>query len=124
MLRLALIVLLIPTAARADKTYDSAGGDVTHDCDKDGNPVFNASGSKITITGKCKEIVFNGSSLTATIVSGEKISVNGSGNEVSIEAVGKLTVTGTSNKVTYQKGISGKPKVSTTGLGNKVSQKK
>ena len=125
MKRIVLLLVLAPSLASADKTYNDAGAKITHDCDKDGNAVLNGSASTGTITGKCDKISINGSTANLTITSVAHLSVTGSMNEVTVEAVDKVSVTGTKNTVTWKKGVSvAKPKVSQTGVGNKVKQDK
>ena len=120
-----LLATLVPATASADKVYNDAGGTVTHDCDKDGTAVFNGASITATVTGKCTDVKVNGSSIKATIASVTKLAVTGSSNEVAAEAVDKLTVSGTTNTVSWKKGVTGaKPKVSTSGVGNKVKQEK
>lgn len=76
-----------------------------------GNTVVSISGSAnaLTLTGECKSV-----------------SVTGSSNKVTMDGVGEISVTGTGNNVTWKRalGDAKKPKVSATGVGNKVSKAK
>jgi uncharacterized protein (DUF2345 family) len=120
MKQLALALLLVPSLAVADKTYNDAEAAIRHDCDKQGNATFNGADSKITVVGTCNRVVINGGGITATIANVDRIAINGAENTVALDAVKHVSVTGSSNKVTYK----GKPKVSVTGLDNTVTEKR
>jgi hypothetical protein len=125
MKRIALLLVLVPSLASADKTYNDAGAKIAHDCDKDGNAVLNGAAASGSITGKCDKISITGSTAKLTIASVAKLSVTGSMNEITVDAVDKLSVTGSKNTVSWKKSVSGeKPKISQTGVGNKIKQEK
>ena len=125
MKRIVLLLALVPSLASADKTYNDAGAKIAHDCDKDGNAVLNGAAASGAITGKCDKISITGSTSKLTIASVANLSITGSMNEVTVDAVDKVSVTGTKNTVIWKKGVSlAKPKVSQTGVGNKIKQEK
>jgi hypothetical protein len=70
---------------------------------------INGSDNNITLSGDCKSV-----------------SVTGSTNQVTAEGMGALSVIGSDNTVTWKHalGKAQKPKVSTTGSGNRVSKVK
>src|SRR5688572_6476140 len=116
MRRIVLLLALVPSLASADKVYNDAGAKVAHDCDKDGNAIFNGSAASGAITGKCDKITVNGSTANLTIASVATLTVTGSMNEVTVDAVDRVSITGTKNTVSWKKGVSvAKPKVSQTG---------
>jgi hypothetical protein len=84
------------------------------------------TGQSQTVT--CKkggEVSIEGNSNTYRIV-GEckRVSVSGTSNKVRVESVGRVTVQGVGNVVTWERtlGSAKKPKISTEGVNNKVSQ--
>jgi hypothetical protein len=94
----------------------------------DGNRI-EVTGTDETSTHKCSpgtEVEITGASNTVTLTGECKsVTVNGSSNKVKVEAVGAITVTGSDNAVTWKRGHGkSKPKVSRTGVSNKVSQEK
>ena len=118
-------LLLVPSLALAERDYNDADAKVTHDCANEPSVTINASGGTYTFTGKCSKIVVNGASVKLGVASVEKIAINGASNRVDLGAAGKISVTGSSNEVTWKTGLSGaKPKVSSVGTGNKISQSK
>jgi Protein of unknown function (DUF3060) len=124
-LRLALVLSLCSSAAYAEAEYTESAGTITHDCAKDPEVSISGSSSTFTLTGACTTVSIAGSSNKVTIESSEKVAVTGSTNEVSVDATNKISVLGTSNKVAWKKAIKGKkPKISSTGVGNKVSKAK
>lgn len=111
-----------------DTEVDAQGGETGTVVDSgDGTLEISGSGSKETHRcGPNTEVDISGASNVVTLT-GEckRVSVSGSSNEVKVEAVGSIDVTGTSNNVTWKRGLGkAKPKVSRTGIGNKVSQEK
>jgi len=125
LLSIAALLLLVPSFALAERDYSDANAKVTHDCAKEPSVVINASASTYTFTGKCAKIVVNGASAKLVVESVEKIAINGASNKVDIGAADKISLTGSSNVVTWKTGLSGaKPKVSSVGTGNKISQTK
>jgi hypothetical protein len=124
-LMLALFSLGFSSVAYAEAEYTDADGTVSHDCAKDPEVSISGSSSTYTITGACAMVSVTGSTNKVTIESSEKVAVTGSMNEVNVAATNKISVLGTSNKVAWKKAIKGKkPKISSTGVGNKVSKAK
>ncbi|MBN1208712.1 MAG: DUF3060 domain-containing protein [Myxococcaceae bacterium] len=69
---------------------------------------INGTSHRLTLTGEC-----------------EHVAVHGTSNKVKVEAAATIEVHGTNNAVTWERGVGAeKPKVSRSGLNNKVSQKK
>lgn len=80
----------------------------THACTPGTRVEINGASNNVTLTGECKSVT-----------------VSGSSNTVKVEATRAIIVEGTSNSVTWKRTIGkAKPKVSRTGVGNKVSQEK
>ncbi|HYH97659.1 DUF3060 domain-containing protein [Hyalangium sp.] len=100
---------------RSDDDSDSeinitdAGRKATLACDGNTEVSISGSANDLTFTGECK-----------------RVDVTGSSNKVTLDTVGRIDVTGTSNAVTWKKAAGGKkkPKVSSTGTANKISQAK
>ena len=113
MKKLALVfaLLAVPAIAAADAPdviINDAGQTATVDCGEGGKVIVNGASNVITITGGCA-----------------KVQINGSMNAVAIAAADKINVTGTNNKVTWSKGWTKKaPKISRSGVGNKVGHSK
>jgi hypothetical protein len=126
MKRMALLItLVIPTTTFAGGRSYNAETTITHDCAKEPDVSVNSSAAKATFTGTCDKISLNGSKLSVTIESVRKLSINGASNTVDIGGVDKLAVNGSDNKVSYKKSVEGgKPKVVTTGAGNKITHAK
>ncbi|WP_224372890.1 DUF3060 domain-containing protein [Hyalangium versicolor] len=107
-----------PASERAadEATQDSSGSEVeitgsgrkeTLSCSGTTEVSISGSSNELTITGDCKSV-----------------EVTGSTNKVTLEGVGRIDVTGSSNTVTWKRAVgkAKKPKVSATGIGNKVSK--
>ncbi|MBP9087640.1 MAG: DUF3060 domain-containing protein [Kofleriaceae bacterium] len=123
---LVATLLGLPSLAMADAEYSDSSAVFTHDCSADATVTFSNASSEITVLGECELVSIDGASSKISIVSAKKVAINGASNEVTIDAVGKITVSGSANKVTYAKGL-GKakaPKVSKSGVSNKVSKRK
>jgi len=122
--RLALLLVAVPTLAFAEVSYNEEKS-ATHDCAKDGEVSINSSNGDFTFTGTCERISVNGSMIKVAIEAAKKITINGSKNTVAVDAADRISVNGTSNAVTYKRAIKGaKPKISKTGIGNKVAKVK
>ena len=117
---LIALIALLPATALADRSYNSEQN-VTHDCAKDAKISVNASAGTYTFTGPCDKISVNGSGSTIKVASVAKLAINGSKNTADIDAVDKLSLTGSENTVTYKRGVSGKPKVASLGINNKIT---
>ena len=88
---------------------------------------INGAGTKQTIRcGPKNRVEVNGSGHTLELTGEcERVEVNGMGNTVNVEAAATIEVNGTNNAVTWKRGVGAdKPKVSRTGVNNKVSQAK
>ena len=117
------LLLALPLAAAADRTYVDKGG--THDCAKDPNAMINTGGGTFTFTGPCDKIAVNGGGNKLTIESVKKLAINGSKNAVDVDAADKIAVNGTENTVNYKRGVTEKtPKVAALGANNKLTQVK
>ncbi|MCY1032479.1 DUF3060 domain-containing protein [Corallococcus sp. BB11-1] len=85
-----------------------SGETATHECKPDSTVEITGASNNITLTGECKSVT-----------------VNGSSNVVKVEATRLISVTGMSNTVTWKRGHGkSKPKISRTGMDNKVTQEK
>lgn len=116
-------LLYLTSTALADKTFDVAKGKTSYDCAKDPAVVINASSGAFSLSGACKSVTVNGSSVQLGAEDIDELVVNGSSVKVIVTAVSSITVNGSSNQVAWQKGKSGAaPKVTTLGTGNKVAK--
>lgn len=85
-----------------------SGETATHECTPESTVEITGASNTVTLTGECKSVT-----------------VNGTGNKVKVEATRAISVTGSSNSVTYKRGHGkSKPKISRTGMDNKVTQEK
>ena len=124
MKKLALVLLLVPAIASADKSYN-VGTNVKHDCATDDEVSINVSEAVFTFVGTCKRITVNGAENKLTVDTVKRISINGSENKADISATDEISVNGAENIVTYKKGIKkAKPAVKVRGLQSKVTQVK
>jgi|GEM_PF-3591691 len=105
------------------------GDDDKKDADDDSSSEIDITGAGRKETLACNgttEVSISGSSneLTFTGVC-KSVDVTGSSNKITLDAVERIDVTGTDNTVTWKKAAGGrkKPKVSSTGTDNKVSQR-
>jgi hypothetical protein len=123
---IALAIALVPSIALADRTINDYGVTATIDCAKDPEVSINGAGGTITLTGKCKKISISGGTNTVKIESASHLSVSGADNTVDVGEAEKISVSGASNRVSYKSGLGGKgkPKVSSPGVGNKITQTK
>lgn len=83
------------------------GGNETHRCTPKMNEVeVTGSDNQLTLTGDCKSVT-----------------VSGANNKVKVEAVATIDVAGSGNEVLWKRAVGAKkPKVSRTGVNNKVAQ--
>ena len=82
------------------------GGNATHHCTPKTEVEVTGSDNQVSLTGDCKSI-----------------NVSGATNKVKAEGVATITVSGSDNEVTWKRAVGGKkPKVSRTGVNNKVTQ--
>jgi hypothetical protein len=82
------------------------GANETHRCTPKTEVDVSGSGNEVTLTGECKSVT-----------------VSGADNKVKVEAVAAIEVTGSGNEVTWKRAVGAKkPKVSRTGVNNKVTQ--
>ncbi|QSQ24628.1 DUF3060 domain-containing protein [Pyxidicoccus parkwayensis] len=100
------------TAAAEDDsgTFEVSGMSetATHECTPGTKVEITGASNDVTLTGECKSV-----------------EVSGSGNKVKVEATSSIEVAGTNNNVTWKRGHGkSKPKISRTGVGNKVTQQK
>lgn len=107
-----------------DIAVKDAAGDVT--VAKKGTLEINGSSKKLTAKCEPKTTVkINGSAHVITLT-GEcaRIELSGSSNTVTAEAVGFIEVSGANNSIVYKSGLKKdvKPKIKTSGVGNKVSK--
>ena len=120
---IALLLVLVPAVAHADKVFKKAENE-TWDCATD--PMVKITQDKGTFgfLGECKRITVVGKKNVLSIASATKVVVGGSGNLVQVEEVDTIAVSGKSNQITWGKAKRGeKPKI-TKGRGNSVEQKK
>lgn len=124
-LGLALTLILASTPAFAEADYSDASQTINHDCNSDPQVDISGSSNQITLTGTCTEVEINGASNTVIIEASKKVSVTGANNEVTVTASDRISVTGANNNVVWKKGIKGKrPKISSTGIQNRIKQGK
>ncbi|RKH18264.1 DUF3060 domain-containing protein [Corallococcus praedator] len=96
------------SASEATIDVTGTGETSTHECKPDSTVEITGASNNVTLTGECKSVT-----------------VNGSSNVVKVEATRVIDVTGASNTVTWKRGHGkSKPKVSRTGMGNKITQEK
>lgn len=113
-----------PADKPADKPAPTGGG-VAVDCGKSPKYVINDGAGTYTFSGKCDEISVSGGENKLTIESVKKLAIAGAENTVDVDAADTIAAIGNDNKVTWKKGVSGaKPKVSSVGSGNKITQVK
>jgi hypothetical protein len=110
-----------PPAAAAPPA--SASG--AHDCAKQPEVIINDGDGNLRFVGKCTSILINGGDVTANVESVQAITINGSDNTLTLGTVDKITVNGADNKISYRKSSTGgRPKLSSLGDNNKVTQLK
>jgi hypothetical protein len=108
--------------AADDDDDDRAGA---QDCAKRPTAEIDDGGGNYKFVGMCTKIVVNGGENTLKIESVKELSISGSLNTITVGAVDKIVAPGGENKVTYRKGISGpKPKISSVGINNTITQAK
>ncbi|RKH58048.1 DUF3060 domain-containing protein [Corallococcus llansteffanensis] len=103
------------TAAAQDDAEETASIDVTgsgetatHECTPGSTVEITGASNNVTLTGECKSVT-----------------VSGSNNTVKVEATRAISVTGMANTVTWKRGHGkSKPKISRTGMNNKITQEK
>lgn len=124
MTKLALLLVLVPAIAAADKTYTGGKG-ATWDCKKDPTIYINHGSGKYTFTGDCKSIHINGGKNTLVIASVDALTLSGGKNKVTIGTVDSIKIEGADNQITWKKAKSGdKPTVDGQGANEQVSQAK
>lgn len=122
--RIALVILLAPALAAADKTFTKGAGE-TWDCAKDAVVTIKTSKGTYGFLGECKRITVGGGKNAVSVATVGKLIVNGSDNRVDVEQVDAIVVGGTRNTVTWKKAGSGdKPKITPGSKTNHVEQSK
>ena len=119
---LLLAALLLPTAARADKSLDKGAA---WDCAKD--PVVHIGNGKgtYTFTGTCTTIEVGGGSNTLTIEAVDTLQVGGAKNTITVGTVATIDVGGSGNTITWKKAKSGdKPTMKGQPEKNTITQAK
>lgn len=121
----AVVLMLVPTIARADKVF-STEKTGSWDCSKDPRVIVNKSTGKYTFTGPCQEITINGGHLTIAIEQVGTLTVNGSNSAITADKLDSGSVNGSNNKITWKTsaGAGGKPEVSALGQNNSITQAK
>ena len=105
----------------AGENADAAEG--AHDCGKNPTAAINNGDGNYKFVGPCTRIMVNGGENTVVIESTKELVVSGSTNTVTVGSADRILISGGENKVSYRKGISGaKPKISTSGEGNTITQ--
>ena len=121
---LSLVLILVPSLASADKSFNKTTGNETWDCATD--PVVKITADKGTfgLLGECKRVTVTGKGNVLSVASATKLVVGGSSNFVNIEEVDSIAVSGKNNQVTWTKAKKGdKPKI-TSSKASSVKQKK
>jgi DUF3060 family protein len=119
-----LLLVLAPTLALADKTYQGGKG-ATWNCAKDPTVVINHGKGTYTFKGACTSITVNGGANKLTIEAVDKLTLNGAQNTIDLGEVSAIAIVGAANTITWKKARSGdKPEVTVVGTGNKVDQAK
>lgn len=123
-IRLALVLLLAPGIALADKTFTKGTGE-TWDCAKDAVVTIKTAKGTYGFLGECKRISIAAGKNAVSISSVTKLVVSGSDNVIDVEQVDAIAVNGARNKITWKKGVTvDKPKVTNGSKTNKVDQAK
>ena len=99
-----LAALLVPTAARADKSLDKSGA---WDCAKDPVVHIGNGAGKYTFKGTCTTIDVGGGMNTLTIEAVGTLSVGGAKNTITVGTVDTIDVGGSGNTITWKKAKSG-----------------
>ncbi|MDQ3337353.1 MAG: DUF3060 domain-containing protein [Myxococcota bacterium] len=124
MKKLALLLVLVPFTAAADKNYQSGKGG-TWNCAKDPVVNINHGRGKYTFKGACDAINVNGGQSTLTIESVDTLNVNAAKNTIKIGTVDTINVNGADNTITYKKSKDeGGATVTNVGTGNKIGPAK
>ncbi|MCX5742950.1 MAG: DUF3060 domain-containing protein [Proteobacteria bacterium] len=114
---LGLMLVLAPTLASADQTFnDGRGGTV--DCKKDPAVTINTNSGSYTLKGACTAVSVNGNANKLSIESVAALDVNGNENVIDVASADAITTNGNSNKVTFKKGT---PKIGNLGTDNAIT---
>lgn len=123
---LALVGITVTTgdAVAEEPSYEGSSQNITHNCNAVPSVTFGGSSNTITVTGTCKAVVLQGSSNSLTVEASTKVVIEGSANVAAIVATDVIRITGTGNETTWEKGLKAKkPRVSRSGVNNKVAKK-
>jgi hypothetical protein len=120
----ALLVVLAPAFAYADKTFTGGKG-ATWDCKKDPVVHINHGNGKYTFKGTCTTIDFGGGENTITIEAVDTLVVGSASNTITVGTVDTIDVGGSGNKITWKKAKTGdKPTLKGQPEKNTVTQAK
>jgi hypothetical protein len=118
---LGVLVALAPGAAAADKSF-TAGKGATWDCGQDAVVSVSTSNGTYSFTGACKDVRIDGSGLTVSIDSVDKLAINGARNTVTVTTLGDIVVAGGKNTVSYATSIKGAPGIRNLGRDNTIKE--
>jgi hypothetical protein len=125
MKRFAFLFVLALAGTAAANSYLDNKKTVTHDCAKDPEASVAGNENTVTFTGTCSRISADGNDNKLKIESVKLLDVRGNKNAITVDAVDAINAPGNKNTVAWTKGISDKrPKVSSSGNGNKIGSAK
>lgn len=121
---LASLIVTAGNALAEEPSYSGSSQTITHSCDAVPSVTFGGSSNTITVTGTCKAVVVQGSSNSLTVEASTKVVIEGSANVAAIVATDAIKISGSGNEATWEKALTKKrPKVSRSGVNNKVAKK-
>jgi diphthamide biosynthesis methyltransferase len=118
----AVLLVLLPATAVAERQIVENNAKITIDCAKDKEVSLVGNKLTVTLVGTCTRVNVTGNRETVT-GSATSFYIAGNHNTVSADATDEVYVAGNHNTVTWKKGATKPaPKVTNPGKDNKVSQ--
>ncbi len=114
---LVLTLVLVPTLAHADKSFNAGKGG-TWDCAKDPQISIQANSGTYAFKGTCKTVNVNGNANKITIETTGQLNVMGNDNKVDAVRAEGVHAMGNHNVITVK---SGSPRIANIGNDNKIS---
>jgi len=119
---IALALVALPAASRAERKVQGNEQFLTYDCSEDDTLTILGSQNFVTVTGACKQITVVGAENHLTASSALAVSVPGRQNWLKVEATDSIRASGTQNWIEYVRSVTPKKRteVSSTGRENVI----
>lgn len=119
---IAIALIAVPTASRAERKVQGDDQFINHDCADDDTVTIVGSQNFVTVTGACKQVTVAGAQNHVTIESSLALSVPGGQNWVMVDATDAIRASGSQNWIEYRRAVTAnkRTQVSSSGRENVI----